>query len=496
MIDDYANDERADGHDPERLARLERAQDLARRRELGPVWLAGADAIAALGAMAASRTVLSFTDAQLSGGAGPGIDLRPLLFAGFSVLAIWVIGGYGRGAFRAGRRARRCVELLFAAMAASWATITVLALTATSPLGTAEVIAATLAVVPIGILIRFAFEGARHRTRERVVIVGSGHVCLKVLDAFRRQRLAPVEVVGIVDDDPVAMAEDGVRLLGGVDDLPAVVETQGIDRIVIAYSRRSDAEILEALRACDGLRVDIDVVPRMFDLVPLSHEPAALGWLSLENVPPRRNHHSAALMMKRCIDIVGAAGMLLVLSPLLAVIAAAIKLDDRGPVFYRQSRVGRDGRRFKVLKFRTMVVDADKHDTERVAAALQEGGIEQLVEAMKADDDRITRVGRILRRTSYDELPQLWNVLRGEMSLVGPRPLRDFEVEALQGWHVARQSMLPGITGLWQVSGRSDLSWEDRLKLDYDYVRHWSISGDFHILGRTVGEILGGRGAR
>jgi exopolysaccharide biosynthesis polyprenyl glycosylphosphotransferase len=495
MINDYVKEPPATGHEPEQPVPADLARGATRRRELGPVWLVGADVIAALGAVAVSRTLLSLTDAHLSAGAGPGVDLRPLLVAGFSVLAIWMLGGYRRGAFRPGRRGRRSLELLFAAVAASWATIIVLEALGASPLGTAETVASTLLVVPIWILTRFAFESTRRRVRERVVIVGSGHVCLKVLDAFRRQRLAPADVIGIVDDDPAPMADAGVALLGSVDDLPSVVDRYGIDRIVIAYSQRSDAEILDALRACDGLRVDIDVVPRMFDLVPLSHEPAALGWLSLENVPPKRHSRGPALMLKRCIDIAGAAGMLLLLAPLLAVIAAAIKLDDGGPIFYRQSRVGRDGRPFKVLKFRTMVVDADKNDPMRIAA-MEGAGIEQIVAAMKTDDDRITPVGRVLRRTSFDEFPQLWNVIRGEMSLVGPRPLRDFEVQALEGWHASRQSMLPGITGLWQVSGRSDLAWDDRLKLDYDYVRHWSIAADFQILARTVGEILGGRGAR
>jgi len=359
-----------------------------------------------------------------------------------------------------------------------------------------EAAAATLGVVPIWIGIRFAFEAARRRAPERILIVGSGHVCLKVLEAFQRQRLSPVEVLGIVDDDPVPMPDSGLELLGTVDDLPQVVERLKVERIVLAYSQRPDAEVLEALRACDGLRVDIDVVPRLFDLVPLSHEPAALGWLSLANVPPKRRSRGPALALKRCLDVVGAAGMLLLLSPLLAVIAVAIKLGDGGPVLYRQMRVGRDGNLFGVLKFRTMVPDADKRDPARIAALQEGASIESIVNALKADDDRITPVGRVLRRTSFDEFPQLWNVLRGEMSLVGPRPLRDFEVQALEGWRTSRQTMRPGITGLWQVSGRSELAWDDRLKLDCDYVRHWSISADFQILARTVAEVLGGRGAQ
>jgi lipopolysaccharide/colanic/teichoic acid biosynthesis glycosyltransferase len=202
--------------------------------------------------------------------------------------------------------------------------------------------------------------------------------------------------------------------------------------------------------------------------------------------------------MKRGIDVIGAALALVMALPVLIAVAVAVRSQDRGPILFRQRRVGQDGREFSILKFRTMRVDADKLDADNVAA-LRTGvaSIAETVAAIKdKGDPRVTRVGDFLRRTSLDELPQLWNVLRGDMSLVGPRPLRDFEVDSLSPWEQRRHSKRPGITGLWQVAGRSDVSWQERMHLDYTYVRHWSLSDDLEILARTVPAVLARDGAR
>ena len=181
---------------------------------------------------------------------------------------------------------------------------------------------------------------------------------------------------------------------------------------------------------------------------------------------------------------------LLALSPLIAVVAIAIKLDDRGPVFFRQVRCGRDGRTFNILKFRTMVVNAEQLLAEIDAQNETDG----LLFKMKADP-RITKVGRVLRKYSIDEVPQLWNVLRGEMSLVGPRPPLPSEV-ALYESHITRRLLVkPGLTGLWQVSGRSDLSWDETVRLDLYYVDHWTPIMDMVIVGKTFSAVLRGSGA-
>ena len=164
---------------------------------------------------------------------------------------------------------------------------------------------------------------------------------------------------------------------------------------------------------------------------------------------------------------------------------------------FRQQRVGARGRPFRVLKFRSMVNDADPIGDEHIADLVTgDVDIHEVTSKLKeVDDPRITRVGRFLRKTSLDELPQLVNVLKGEMSLVGPRPLRDFEVDSLEGWQRRRIDAPPGMTGLWQVSGRSDIGWDERMQLDYQYVRYWSLTGDLQILARTIPAVLARRGA-
>jgi lipopolysaccharide/colanic/teichoic acid biosynthesis glycosyltransferase len=193
--------------------------------------------------------------------------------------------------------------------------------------------------------------------------------------------------------------------------------------------------------------------------------------------------------MKRVMDISGAAVLLLALSPLLALIALAVKLDSRGPVFFRQRRVGRRGRQFELLKFRTMVMGAEERQQE--LAGLSRDPHWLLLDA----DPRVTRLGRRLRTTSLDELPQLWNVLKGEMSLVGPRPLVESEANQLEDWRRSRVDLTPGLTGLWQVLGRTNIPFEEMIKLDYLYVTNWSLWSDVRLVLRTLPVVLGRTGA-
>jgi lipopolysaccharide/colanic/teichoic acid biosynthesis glycosyltransferase len=183
--------------------------------------------------------------------------------------------------------------------------------------------------------------------------------------------------------------------------------------------------------------------------------------------------------------------LLLVLSPLILAIAIAIKLEDGGSVLFAQERIGRDGRAFRLWKFRTMEVATVGAVPVQVVGMT----IAAAVARLKTPTAEMTRVGHWLRRSSLDELPQLWSIICGEMSLVGPRPLRDFEVAALSGWELERMRVLPGLSGLWQVLGRSDTPWDERMKLDYLYARHGSLALDFRILLRTIPAVLSARGA-
>ncbi len=197
-----------------------------------------------------------------------------------------------------------------------------------------------------------------------------------------------------------------------------------------------------------------------------------------------------ARVFKRGTDVLGSAFGLLIFSPLLAIIAVAIRLDSPGPVIFSQPRVGRNGKLFRVFKFRTMVKDADQIKDQVRHLNEAQGPMFKI-----RDDPRITRVGRFLRRTSLDELPQFWNSLLGDMSLVGPRPALPEEVADYADWHRQRLATAPGITGLWQVSGRSDLSFEEMVLLDIYYIENWSPLRDLSILLRTIPQFIAGRGA-
>ncbi len=334
------------------------------------------------------------------------------------------------------------------------------------------------------------------RRPSRVLVIGSGKVAQRLYDLSNRHPQEDVHVVGFLDDDPLPGTTGWPPVLGGVNDLVEVLATHRVDRVIVAFTRVPDEEVMRVLRGCDAFGVKVHVVPRLFDLAVAGHRGADFCGLPLVDAS-RSGAGRVQRALKRTVDLVGATSLLVLISPLLLAVAAWIKLDDRGPVFYRQQRVGRGGRPFWILKFRTMSQGADQKGNDWIEA-LSTGGtdIAAVVANVKSGTtSEITRAGRILRPTSIDELPQLWNVVKGEMSLVGPRPLRDFEVEALEVWQSTRHDVRPGITGLWQVLGRSDILWDERMQLDYSYVRSWSLATDLEILAGTLPAVVSQRGA-
>jgi exopolysaccharide biosynthesis polyprenyl glycosylphosphotransferase len=346
-------------------------------------------------------------------------------------------------------------------------------------------------------LTRSALARLERRRPQRVVVVGSGMVTDRLMELIRNHSRGRMQVLGYLDDSYEGAVHDQLSHLGDVDSLPDVVRTLEADRVVVAFSAcHTDASLLAALRACDGLGVQIDVVPRLFEYIGSSTDSYFLGSLPLLSVRGR-DRRRAARALKRALDVVGSAALLIATAPLTLALSLLIWLEDRGPVLYRQERVGRHGTPFRVCKFRSMRRDADKLDCGTIQRLLDgEASIGEAVASIKeTDDPRITRVGRFMRKTSLDELPQLLNVLRGDMSLVGPRPLRAFEVGSLSDWELTRQLERPGITGLWQVSGRSATSWDERMQLDYSYVRHWTLAEDVEILARTLPSVLSRDGA-
>jgi exopolysaccharide biosynthesis polyprenyl glycosylphosphotransferase len=235
--------------------------------------------------------------------------------------------------------------------------------------------------------------------------------------------------------------------------------------------------------------VHVSIVPNFYELFASNATIEDIEGVPVVSLPPMSLSRSVRIL-KRTFDVVASAAGLIVLSPLLTVTALAIKLDSRGPVFFRQARHGRGGQHFRMVKFRTMVHDAERRRFEIADLNEISGPIFKVKE-----DPRITRVGGVLRKWSIDELPQLWNVLRGDMSLVGPRPFVVHESEQIEGWASRRLETTPGITGLWQVLGRNDIPFEEMVKLDYVYVTNWSLWWDIKILCQTIPVVLARRGA-
>ena len=323
--------------------------------------------------------------------------------------------------------------------------------------------------------------------RRRAVIVGSGKHIEEVHHALADEVHAPVDMLGFISLTP--RPDNGLRSLGAIEELPAVLERHRVQEVIIADPDFPEERAVELVDQCHRRGVTVRVAPSTMEI--LVHRAEFVPGASVplfELRPPVFDGFDYAL--KRTFDFVGALLLLLVLSPFLIAISLAVFFTSRGPVLYRSIRPGIGGEPFACFKFRTM-----RSDAEQVQADL-----ESLNEASGAlfkikADPRLTRVGRLLRRFSLDELPQLLNVVAGQMSLVGPRPLPQRDFDQLEDWHKKRYLVLPGMTGLWQVSGRSELDFDDLVRLDFLYLERWSVGLDLTILLKTIPAVLSRRGA-
>jgi exopolysaccharide biosynthesis polyprenyl glycosylphosphotransferase len=323
--------------------------------------------------------------------------------------------------------------------------------------------------------------------QRRAVVVGSGKHIADVAHALADQPNAPIEVIGFLAPKP--LPENGLRSLGSLADLERVLASARVDEVIIADPEFPQDDAVELVDQCHRRGVRVRLAPSTMEI--LIHRAEFVPGQSVplfELGPPVFEGIDFAL--KRTFDIVGATILLVLLSPLLTAITLAVRLSSRGPILFRSMRRGIGQRPFACLKFRTMHTDAEERQAD----------LEELNEASGAlfkirDDPRLTAVGRLLRRFSLDELPQLVNVLRGEMSLVGPRPLPERDYAMLEDWHRKRYLVLPGITGLWQVSGRSELDFDDLVHLDFIYLERWSLALDLTILLKTIPAVLLRRGA-
>jgi len=344
-------------------------------------------------------------------------------------------------------------------------------------------------------LIRGVFRLTRQsrQARSNVLIVGAGEVGRSVAANLQRRDWAGLDVVGFVDDDPDKQGTivQGVPVVGTVQDTPLLVEEKTIREVIFALPLRAHQEIANLVVSLQSLPVVVKVVPDFFDLAFFR---AGITVDDLGGIPLLNLRASAIegfpRAVKRLFDVVGAAIMLIVLSPLMLLSAILIKLDSSGPVIFKQLRIGENCQPFYVFKFRSMVADAES----RLKDVITETDDGQLIHKVR-DDPRVTRVGRILRRTSVDELPQLFNVLKGEMSLVGPRPELPFLVESYEPWQRKRFAVPPGMTGWWQIGGRSDRPMHLHVEDDLFYIQNYSLLLDLQILWKTLGVVLKSRGA-
>jgi exopolysaccharide biosynthesis polyprenyl glycosylphosphotransferase len=315
--------------------------------------------------------------------------------------------------------------------------------------------------------------------QRRAIVVGSGALARTVVDKLHAYPEVGLYPVGILAPDGHREGGMGVGVGALPIDLPAVVRGHHVEHVILVPEGNHDVGVAESLELCDGLTVTLSMLPALSDLFldpSMVTQVGGLPLISMGKVVRTRESTPG----KRILDVVAAAMLLVLAAPVMAATALAIKLDDRGPLFFRQSRVGQGGRLFSVVKFRTMVVGADQMVDEMAELNITDGLLFKV-----RNDPRVTRVGQLLRRLSLDELPQLWNVLRGDMSMVGPRPLpvapEDFG--ALDG---KRHSVPPGITGYWQIAGGTGLTYQEMVKLDLAYIQNWSLWLDLRILARTV----------
>jgi exopolysaccharide biosynthesis polyprenyl glycosylphosphotransferase len=332
----------------------------------------------------------------------------------------------------------------------------------------------------------------RFAPQERTVLIGTGQVARRIAEKLGARPEYGLQIVGFLDDEPLELPDGAPPYLGELARLEQLVHAHGVERVIVAFSKQPAEAQVELLRRCAGVGVRVDIVPRLFEVIgsrSVFHEVAGIPLVSVK--APRLS--KPARLLKRTMDVAIAGIALVVLAPFFAFAAWRIRHESPGPVFFRQERMGAGGKTFRIFKFRSMYADADQRKDEVGHLNIHRENGPRMFKV--PNDPRITRFGRFLRKWSLDELPQLINVVRGEMSLVGPRPLILGEDENIQGHKRRRLHSTPGLTGLWQVLGRSDIPFSEMVTLDYIYVTNWSLWGDFKLLVRTVPVVLRGRGA-
>jgi exopolysaccharide biosynthesis polyprenyl glycosylphosphotransferase len=411
--------------------------------------------------------------------------------------ALWVYGMYREpsrsvGGFNLGEG----LTGLTALTAASWLLLIIFVIGAGEEAPVALLIAfwfLMIILVPLARWVGRVTVWSRASFKERVLIIGAGEVGHTLAAKIAAHPEYRIKFVGFLDDGEPrrngASAPD-TPVIGSLADLDDIVEHEAVDRVIVAFSRARHNDFLRIVRACADSGVKVNIVPRLFEVVSsqaLVDDVEGIPLLDVGHVELSRFN----MAVKRAFDLIVGGLLCIPILPTMGAIAIIIKLDSRGPVFYRQERMGRGGKPFLIYKFRSMYTGADE---ERLELAEEQNDFDGPMFKLK-EDPRITRVGGPLRRWSLDEVPQILNVMKGDMSLVGPRPLWIEEAKQCRGWTQKRLDITPGMTGLWQTLGRTNIPFDEMVKLDYMYVTGWSLSWDIKLLLQTVPAVLNKRGA-
>ena len=414
---------------------------------------------------------------------------RPLvslvLYALVAVAAFWLVGLYrlrARWTLRA--EARDLLQALLVLMVVTFSLLYLFKLDQVSRLMLIYFFVlegVVIAVTRTGLRWLFRWLRRRGRGLRHMLIVGSGEPARRFLDTLVELPELGAKMVGFVGPEA---SLDGIPRLGTISDLADVLAGNIVDDVAICLPFREWGDMEDLIRQCETQGKTVRIPATSLERMVSQGRLERVGELPVLTMS-RTSDRVAALAMKRVMDVVGALVGLVLSSPLLLVAAAAILIEDGQGVLFSQTRVGHNGRRFRIYKLRTMVTDAETHKVDLLHRNERTGPVFKV-----SDDPRITKVGGWLRRASIDEIPQFWNVLRGEMSLVGPRPPLPEEVNLYDPWHRARLAMKPGITGLWQVKARRDPDFDAWVQLDLEYIDRWSLTRDLGIVGSSVREVL------
>ncbi|MFB0527406.1 MAG: sugar transferase [bacterium] len=339
-----------------------------------------------------------------------------------------------------------------------------------------------------------SFKHARlgENNYKHLMVVGTGKRAEKFVQMVKQHPEWGIKIVAIIDDEPEKIGTDvsNIKVVGLLKDIPDILHEKIVDEVVFIIPRLWLSRVEESILSCEREGIKVSVAVDLFNFKIGKLQATDLGGIPLmrlETTPGSPWH----LFIKRVFDIIVSLVGLVLLAPVLLLIALAVKLSSRGPLFFEQERNGMNGRKFTLLKFRSMVVGAEKMQEELRALNEMDGPVFKI-----KNDPRMTRIGKFLRKASLDELPQLINVLKGDMSLVGPRPPIPGEVTNYEAWQRRRLSMRPGITCFWQISGRNQIDFEEWMKLDLEYIDNWSLWIDFKIFLKTIPVVLFGTGAR